>query len=552
MATARSHARAEARARAVPSPLPLAAAGALAALCAAAQPAFSQPALSQDAPSQDAGPRDAAPAAASPPASPAASPVRQAPASFADLAKAKLPAVVTITATGTAGGEAVAGPGGPAVPGLPPGAGPQVPGGPPIPVPPGSPFEDFLDEFFGRGGPGGAMRPRAVRSLGSGFVVDPAGYVVTNNHVVESAEEIEVTFQDDRSFKATLVGTDAATDIALLKIEAGQPLPSLSFGDSDRIQVGDWVIAIGNPFGLGGTVTAGIISARARDIGAGNYDDFLQTDAAINTGNSGGPLIDLAGEVVGMNTAIFSRTGGNIGIGFAVPSGMAREVVTALRDKGYVTRGYLGVTIQPVTPDIADALGIAPRTGALVSSVAPGSPAADAGLRPGDVITQVDGQGVERPRDLSRRVADLDPGQPVKLSLLRDGKQQSLSAKVGELPRADQQVAAVTEAPAPQGTLGLMLAPINPETRQRFGLEEGAEGALVTAVAPGSPAAERGFRPGDIITRANRTDVKSPQDVAGAVEEARKAGRDSVVVLRRTEEGAVFVPLPLAGPGQAG
>jgi len=456
-----------------------------------------------------------------------------APASFSSLAKDKLPAVVTITAAG----EMPVGPGG-------------APGQ--SPFPPGSPFEDFFEDFFGGpGGPAvpGGPRTRPLRSLGSGFIIDPGGYIVTNNHVVEGAQDIEVALQSGRTLDATVVGTDPATDIALLRVEVDEPLPALAWGDSDQAEVGDWVLAIGNPFGLGGSVTSGIVSARARDIGAGAYDNFIQTDAAINSGNSGGPLIAMNGRVVGVNTAIFSRTGGSIGIGFAVPSDIARQVVAELREEGFVTRGYLGVSIQPVTEEIAEAFGIQPGVGALVSSVAPGTPAAEAGLEPGDIITAYQGEDIEEPRALSRAVADTDPGQRAQLTLLREGEQQQLTVRIGELPRDDQPTAAA--AGPDEGTLGLTLAPITPDLRQRFDLSEEVEGAAVVAVAPGSVAAERGFRAGDVITRANQQPVESPGDLREAIESARKQGRESVVVLRQSGQGTVFVPLPV-NPSQRG
>lgn len=466
-------------------------------------------------------------------------PMRDAPASFAALAKSKLPAVVTITAAATERRGPQAGPQGR--------PGPNEPGQapPPNPFPPGSPFEDFLEDFFGRGGPD-TPQPRPTRAVGSGFIVDAAGFIVTNNHVVEDATEIEVTLQGGDTLAAKVVGTDPATDIAVLKVEPRMPLPTLAWGDSDRSEVGDWVIAIGNPFGLGGTVTSGIISARARDIGAGNYDDFLQTDAAINTGNSGGPLIAMDGSVIGVNTAIFSRTGGSIGIGFAVPSGIARKVTAELRDKGFVTRGFLGVTIQQVTPEIAGALGLEGEKGALVSGVAPDSPAARAGLAVGDVVLTLDGRPVERPRDLSRAVADIEPGARVELGVLRDGRRETVTAQVGELPRADR----VAAAPAPtqtegEGALGLALAPMTPAIREKFALQVDVQGVVVTAVAPGSPAAERGFQPGDVITRANSTVLESPADLARTIDRAKGEGKDSIVVLRRTRQGAIFVPIPI-------
>ena len=535
---------------------------AAALLCLAVPPASAQRQPGPEAMPDQRQPPNTAPQASGLPRGEArggeVTPMRDAPASFASLAKAKLTAVVTITAAGRGGPDGAA-PGGPGqgpgqAPGPGQGPGQQGPGGPQFPLPPGNPFEDFLEDFFGRGGPGGPGGPngggpaRPTRALGSGFIIDPAGYIVTNSHVVENAEEIEVAFQDGRTLEADVVGTDPATDIALLRVESDAPLPTLAWGDSDASEVGDWVIAIGNPFGLGGTVTSGIISARARDIGAGQYDDFLQTDAAINSGNSGGPLIAMDGRVIGVNTAIFSRTGGSIGIGFAIPSAIARNVTQELREQGFVTRGFLGVTIQPVTPEIAEAFGLQGDEGALVSSVTPDSPAARSGLETGDVVRTLNGAPIGEPRDLSRAVADIDPGESVTLGIVRGGEERTLTAQVGELPRGDQVAGAEPGPPGGEGgegALGLTLAPVTPGAREKFGLEEDVEGAVVVNVNPGSPAAEQGFEPGDVITRANREPIGQPSDLVRAIEEAREQGKETIVVLRRTRQGSVFVPIPL-------
>ncbi|HZH26723.1 MAG TPA: DegQ family serine endoprotease [Azospirillaceae bacterium] len=471
------------------------------------------------------------------------------PSSFSQLAQAKLPAVVTITAS-SAGPRALAPGGGP---------GPESEPGPRSPFPPGSPFNDFFEDFFGRrggpggpppggpGAPGGPGGPggRGGVSLGSGFVVDPAGYIVTNNHVVEGASEIRVTLHDEREFPARLVGTDPATDLALLKIEA-QGLPTLDWGNSDQAQIGDWVMAIGNPFGLGGTVTVGIISARAREIGAGPYDAFIQTDAAINSGNSGGPLIALDGRVIGVNTAIFSRTGGNIGIGFAVPASIAQPVIAQLRENGAVTRGFLGVSIQPVTPDIAEALGLKERRGALVASVQPNGPAAGAGIQPGDVITSFNGQPVNAPRELSRAVAQTGVGSTATVELLRNGRAQTVQVQVAKLEPQQTRTAAAAPSQQP-GNLGMTLAPVSPANRERFQIPPNVEGVVVMSIAPGSPAAERGLQPGDVIKRVGQQPVDDPQDVADAVRQAREERRDSVLVLVQRRDSALFVPLPVAG-----
>jgi serine protease Do len=456
---------------------------------------------------------------------------------FAALARATLPAVVTITAeTGSSRGPADL-------------------------VPPGSPFRDFFDEFFGQQGPGGgpggggggAGPPngrgpnRGGAALGSGFVVDPSGYIVTNNHVIEGASAIAVTLTDDRRFSATLVGTDPATDVALLKIDAGAPLPALAWGDSDVAQVGDWVVAIGNPFGLGGTVTAGIISARAREIGAGRYDAFLQTDAAINSGNSGGPLMSATGQVIGVNTAIFSRSGGSIGIGFAVPSSIVRPVIAELRERGTVTRGFLGVAIQPLTPQIAEALGVPDAKGVLVSNVQPETPAAKAGLQPGDVIVSFDGKDVTTPRQLSRTVAETAVGRDAPVRILREGRERTVAARIERLePDRPQTAATGPQAPAGQtrdGPLGLTMAPLSPQVRERLGLTVSGEGAVIVEVAPGSPAAERGLRPGDVIRRVGTRTVDDPGDVVNAVREAR---RGQVLVLVEREGNTLYIALPTA------
>ncbi|WP_027285073.1 DegQ family serine endoprotease [Rubritepida flocculans] len=395
------------------------------------------------------------------------------------------------------------------------------------PAPPrGAPMEEMFRRF---GGPGPQQGPRRA-GQGSGFVIAPEGYIVTNAHVVGENAELRVRLADGREFPATLVGRDAPTDIALLKIEAGAPLPSLSFGDSDALRVGEWVMAMGNPFGLGGTVTAGIVSARGRQIGAGPYDDFIQTDASINPGNSGGPLFNAAGEVVGVNTAIFSPSGGNIGIGFAVPSRMVQQVVAQLREHGAVRRGWLGVSLQPVDQDLAAALNLPEPKGALVSAVQPGSPAARAGLRAGDVVTAVEGRSVATPRDLAAAVAELAPGRSATLRLLRDGAALERRVELGSHPAS---LAAAKPGGPAQPSLGLALAP----------RAEG--GVTVTAVAPGSPAAERGLRAGDVVLRAGGREARAPRDVIEAVEAARAAGRPSIALQVEREGESRFIALPL-------
>src|SRR3954454_23682704 len=379
------------------------------------------------------------------------------PPGFADLAEQQIKTVVNISTTQTRG---PGGPGGPRAPGgTPPGQRPgpgpqprpgpgQGPGGQDLPeFPPGSPFEEFFRQFREQ-----QPSPRPVTALGSGFIIDPSGLVATNTHVVADADEIQVTLPDDTVLQAELVGADPLTDLALLRVKTDKPLPAARFGDSNALRIGDWVMAIGNPFGLGGTVTTGILSARARDINQGPYDEFLQTDASINRGNSGGPLFNMAGEVVGINTAIFSPSGGSIGIGFAVPSSLARPVFEQIRDHGKPKRGWLGVQIQGVTPEIAESLQLPEPKGALVTTVTPDGPAQQAGIRQGDVILRFNGQDVDAMRQLPRLVADTPIGQKAEVVIQRGGETRTLSVSVGDMDQAQQAAAAaVTEAPTHGG-----------------------------------------------------------------------------------------------------
>ncbi len=439
---------------------------------------------------------------------------RGTPDSFADLAEELTPAVVNISTAQSV-------------------QSPQVPNVMPQ-VPPGSPFEDLFRDFFERQQRGDReQRKRRVTSLGSGFIVDAAGYVVTNNHVIADADEITVVLNDDREFPATLVGRDPKTDLALLKIEVDESLPFVSFGDSDKIRVGDWVIAIGNPFGLGNTVTAGILSARSRDINAGPYDDFLQTDAPINRGNSGGPLFNMDGRVIGINTAIFSPSGGSVGIGFAVPSALAQPVIKQLREYGRTRRGWLGVRIQTVTDDIAESLGLDKARGALVADVTPDSPAADAGLATGDVILGFDGEEIELMRDLPRVVANAEIEHEAKLRVLRKGEIREMKVTIGELEESATVVAALAPEPtaAEADSLGMTLAAIGPDQRERFGLDEGMRGVIVTEVKPDGAAAERGIRPGDVVLEVGLEEVSTPADVVNKIAEATEASRKSVLLL---------------------
>jgi serine protease Do len=363
---------------------------------------------------------------------------RNAPDSFADLAARLLPAVVNVSSTQTITAKAGSGPG----------AGPEMPM-----FPPGSPFEQFFKDFLnrnrqGQGGNGGADNqpaPRRAQSLGSGFIIDPAGYIVTNNHVIEGADEVSVTLQDNTTLKAEIVGRDESGDIALLKVKSDKPLPTVEFGDSAQSRVGDWVLAIGNPFGLGGTVTAGIVSARGRDIHQGQYDDFIQTDASINRGNSGGPLFNMDGQVIGINTAIFSPSGGSIGIGFSIPSNMAKNTVAQLREYGHARRGWLGVKIQQVTPDIAESLGLKDAAGAMVAGTTDGGPAEKAQIHSGDIILKFDGQDVKEMHNLPRIVADSEVGKEVPVVLWRDGKEVTVQTVLAERPPDAQLASADAE-----------------------------------------------------------------------------------------------------------
>jgi serine protease Do len=479
-----------------------------------------------------------------------------APSSFAPLAQRLLPAVVNIQTT-QANAQARAGRDAPEVP----------------QAPPGSPFEEFFRDFLernrppGPGQPGQPGRPqqpqRRAQSLGSGFIIDPSGIVVTNNHVIEGADEINVVLQDNTTIRAELLGADPRTDLAVLRVRHDRPLPSVQLGDSDTAQVGDWVVAIGNPFGLGGSVTAGIVSARGRDIRQGLYDDFIQTDAAINRGNSGGPLFNLNGEVVGINTAIYSPTGGSIGIGFSIPSNLARNIVAQLRDDGRVRRGWLGVNIQQVTDEIAESLGLRNGTrGALVARAQEGGPAAAGGIQAGDVILRFNGQEVREMRNLPRIVADTQVGRQVPVVVWRDGREQTVQITVAELP-ADQQQAAAT--PGPQGRqpqqqqtelsgLGLRIAPISPETRERFSLRQESRGVVITEVSPNSPAAERELRPGDVIVEVQQERVNTPQELQERLERLRRQGRATALLLIESQQGQRWVPLRLNAPqrGQPG
>ncbi|HEV7433888.1 MAG TPA: Do family serine endopeptidase [Pseudorhizobium sp.] len=468
------------------------------------------------------------------------------PGSVADLAQGLLDAVVNISTSQSVANQ---------------GAGPQAPQ-----TPDGAPFEEFFDDFFdGDGGEGGNQR---VNSLGSGFVIDPSGYVVTNNHVIEDADDIEVVFPNGSKLKAQLVGTDPKTDLSVLKVEPRAPLTAVRFGDSRQMRIGDWVMAIGNPFGLGGSVTLGIISARGRNINAGPYDNFIQTDAAINKGNSGGPLFNMHGEVIGINTAIISPSGGSIGIGFAVPTELAENIVNQLIEFGETRRGWLGVRIQPVTDEVVESLGLDRARGALVSGVVEGGPITNGEIKAGDVILRFDGQAVGEMRDLPRIVAESAVGKEVDVVVLRDGEEQTVKVTLGRLEDSTDEVAQTDEesvepddgqATEDEGTeqqdgveqgpveiLGMTLAALDEDQRQAFGIAESVEGVVVTAVADGSKAAEKGLKPGDVIVEVGQDFVDGPAAVSERVDALKSEGRRNAHLMVADPTGALrFVAVPV-------
>nr|WP_286174240.1 Do family serine endopeptidase [Rhodobacter sp. NTK016B] len=448
------------------------------------------------------------------------------PVSFADLADQVSPAVVNITTSTTVSTNLDQ-------------TMPQLPEG--------APFEDFFNDFFNRDGGRSQPRPRQSQALGSGFVISADGFIVTNNHVIEGADEIEVEFFDGTRLDAELVGTDSATDIALLKVEGDHDLPFVPFGDSEAARVGDWVLAVGNPLGQGFSVSAGIISARGRAL-QGNYDDFIQTDAAINRGNSGGPLFNMGGEVIGVNTAILSPNGGSIGIGFAMSSHVVERVVYQLREYGETRRGWLGVRIQDVTADVAEALGLPAVEGALVTEVMDG-PSRAAGVESGDVIVSFDGGEVSDTRDLVRRVADAGVGREVDVIVFRDGEQETLQVTLG-LRDEERLVPASgsnqSEQPdAGSQILGLDVVALTPEMRNDMGLDAGVNGLVVRAVEPGSDAEAKGLRAGDVITEAGQAPVSSADDLRTALEGARDAGRRSLLLMVRSGGDPRFVALSI-------
>ncbi len=424
---------------------------------------------------------------------------------------------------------------------------PQQPGPDPFggqsPFGENDPFGDFWRRFFGDqfGAPGG---PRALprRGLGSGFIIDQKGLVLTNNHVVENADKITVKLADEREFSAKIVGRDPRTDIAVIQISDGKGSFAVApLGDSDSLQVGEWVVAMGSPFGLDNTLTAGVVSAKGRHIGAGPYDNFIQTDASINPGNSGGPLVNLRGEVVGINTAIFSRAGGNLGIGFAIPINLAKEILPELIDKGKVTRGWLGVSIQNVTPEIADSLGLEKSRGALVANVFDGSPAAEAGIKTGDVIVEYNGNKIEESNQLPILVARTEVGQTVKAMVVRDKKQIPITVRIAELKQEE----VVAAGPKEEGQLGLTVQNITPQLAESLGLKR-PNGVVITSVQPESAAAEAGLRRGDVILEVNRQEIANVDALQNAVKSAKPDS--NILFLIRRGDNNVFLALKSPGP----
>ena len=493
------------------------------------------------------------------------------PENIADVAEKVIDSVVNISTSQTVEARG--------------GAGPQVA--------PGSPFEDFFDEFFknrrGQGGQGGPNAPggqatprggqngapnggqnsergdngpsqgpgrnsRRVNSLGSGFIIDASGIVITNNHVIADADEVTVILNDGTRLKAEIVGRDTKIDLAVLKVKSEKPLKAVKFGDSEKLRLGEWVIAIGNPFSLGGTVTAGIVSARNRDINSGPYDNYIQTDAAINRGNSGGPLFNLDGDVIGINTAIISPSGGSIGIGFAVPSKNAGPVIDQLRQFGEARRGWLGVRIQQVTDDIAESLSIKPTRGALIAGIDDKGPAKPAGIEPGDVVVKFDGHDIKEMRDLPRVVADTPVGKDVEVIVIRKGKEEKKTVKLGRLADDDKKEASLTpkkdtppeEKSVAQKSLGLQLSNMSDGLRTRFKIKESVKGVVITGVDANSPASEKRVSAGDVIVEVAQGAVATPAELQKKIDQLKKDGRKSALLLIANGEGELrFIALPL-------
>jgi serine protease Do len=462
------------------------------------------------------------------PAAPAFAQAR--PTNLADLVDSVADAVVNISATQTIEAQDDATPN----------------------LPKGTPFDEMFEEFFKNHG---IPHPRArqAQSLGSGFVIDPSGIVITNNHVIGDANDIIVIFTDGRKLKAKVVGKDSKVDVAVLKVASDKPLKTVKFGDSDKMRVGDGVMAVGNPFGLGETVTAGIISARNRNIDSGPYDDFLQTDASINKGNSGGPLFNLQGEVIGINTAILSPSGGSIGIGFATPSATVMPVIAQLEEFHETRRGWLGVRIQPVDDTIADSLGLGSARGALIAGVDEKGPAKPAGLKPGDVIVKFDGKDIKESRDLPRLVASMPVGKSVDVVVIRDGKEVTKSVTLGRLEDGEKQAEVASNEDqtqrqnAVEKALGMEFSGLTDEARKNFQIKDSIKGVVVTSVDPGSTAAQRGLKPGDVIEEVNHQAVETPGEVAKAIDAVKKEGskKPALLLVSNGEGVARFVALPV-------
>ena len=456
-------------------------------------------------------------------AAPAISP-SQGPNSVADLAEKLQGAVVNISTSQTVKGTQ----------------------GIPLPrVPKGSPFEDFFEDFFNRQQE--PNRPRKVNSLGSGFIIDPSGLVITNNHVIDKADEIFIILSDDTKLKVVeIVGIDTKTDLALLRVKPEKPLPALEFGDSTKMRVGDWVMAIGNPFGLGGSVTLGIISAKKRDINSGPYDEFIQTDAAINRGNSGGPLFNMEGQVIGVNTAIISPSGGSIGIGFAVPAKTAVHIIDQLRKYGETRRGWLGVRIQTVTDSIAESMGMEKPTGALVATVTPDSPAEDAGLEVGDVVLSFDGTPVKSMRSLPRLVARTAIGKTIDVVILRNDIKKTVQITIGRLPEKQEKNGddkdkkkqkKQDKEPDKTSLLGLTIVPMSSEIRAKYKISDEVNGVVIIDVDPDSDAATKNIMAGNVIVEVKGVKIKEPDEVKSQIEAAKKSKRNSVLLLISDAKG---------------
>ncbi len=463
------------------------------------------------------------------------SPAKTFPNSFADLSEKLLPSVVNISSTHKA---------------LQPKDFPEMPH-----FPPGSPFEDFFEDFMEQRGEGMPMTPPA--SLGSGFIVDAEqGLIVTNNHVIKDADEVRITLHDDTSLPAEVIARDDKIDLALLKVKTEKKLTAVKFGDSSNLRVGDWILAIGNPFGLGGTVTAGIVSAQQRDIQSGPYDDFIQTDASINRGNSGGPMFNLNGEVIGINTAIFSPSGGSVGIGFAIPSALAKPVIDQLVKYGRTRRGWLGVRIQAVTDDIAESFGLKDAQGALIASVTPTGPAEIAGIKPGDIVLKFNGKPIKEMRELPRLVAEANIDTEATIEFWRDGQMKSAKIKVGELEKAEDdgllpKDGEEDEETGPTGELtkiesvGLSIGAISAQDRQAYNIGDDVNGVIVIDTKPSSEAAEKGLTAGDVIVEINQQTVTDPKTAKDVIDKAAATGRNSVLLLVNREGDVRFVALKL-------